>query len=265
MTVNLNGARVLLTGATGGIGHAIARALHARGAELVLTGRRTEVLDELAAEIGGTTIACDLSDPAAISKLMDEVGEIDVLVANAALPAVGAIADYTEDGIDRDLDVNLRAPIVLTRWATKQMLPRGRGHIVLIGSLAGRAPSPLTAMYNATKFGLRGFALALREDLAPKGVGVSVILPGFISDAGMFAESGAKLPPFVGTKRPDDVARAVVKAIEANRAELDVAPLPLRAGAHLAALAPGPIGTIQRKLGATTTAAQFEKGQADKR
>jgi len=112
---------------------------------------------------------------------------------------------------------------------------------------------------------LRGFALSLREDLAPKGVGVSVILPGFISDAGMFAESGAKLPPFVGTKRPDDVARAVVKAIEANRAELDVAPLPLRAGAHLAALAPGPIGTIQRKLGATTTAAQFEKGQADKR
>ena len=92
-----------------------------------------------------------------------------------------------------------------------------------------------------------------------------MILPGFISDAGMFADSGAKLPPFVGTKRPEDVARAVVKAIESNRAELDVAPLPLRAGAHLAALAPGPIGTIQRKLGATATAAQFEKGQADKR
>ena len=170
MTVNLNGARVLLTGATGGIGHAIARALHARGAELILTGRRTEVLDELAAEIGGTTIACDLSDPAAVSKLMDQAGDIDVLVANAALPAVGAIADYTEEGIDRDLDVNLRAPIVLTRWATKQMLPRGRGHIVLIGSLAGRAPSPLTAMYNATKFGLRGFALAHRDDLHGTGV-----------------------------------------------------------------------------------------------
>jgi hypothetical protein len=92
-----------------------------------------------------------------------------------------------------------------------------------------------------------------------------VILPGFISDAGMFADSGAKLPPYVGTKRPEDVARAVVKAIEANRAELDVAPLALRAGAHLAALAPGPVGTIQRKLGAAATAAQFEKGQADKR
>ena len=82
--------------------------------------------------------------------------------------------------------------------------------------------------------------MGLREDLAPKGVGVSVILPGFISDAGMFAESGAKLPPYVGLKRPEDVARAVVKAIESNRAELDVAPLPLRAGAVLASLAPGP-------------------------
>jgi short-subunit dehydrogenase len=134
-----------------------------------------------------------------------------------------------------------------------------------MSSLSGRAAAPGTSVYAATKFGLRGFALALREDLADKGVGVSVILPGFISDAGMFAESGAKLPPYVGTKRPEDVARAVVKAIEGNRAELDVAPLPLRAGAVLASLAPGPVGSIQRKLGATATAAQFEKGQSNKR
>src|SRR5687767_16012437 len=100
MTVNLKGARVLLTGATGGIGHAIARALHARGAELILTGRRTDVLEALAAEVGGTTIACDLSNPADVTKLMNEVGDIDVLVANAALPGVGAMVDYTEDGID---------------------------------------------------------------------------------------------------------------------------------------------------------------------
>ena len=99
----------------------------------------------------------------------------------------------------------------------------------------------------------------------PKGVGVSVVLPGFISDAGMFAESGAKLPPGVGTKRPEDVARAVVKAIESNRAELDVAPLPLRAGAVIASLVPGPAGAVQRRFGAAATAAQFERGQTDKR
>jgi short-subunit dehydrogenase len=134
-----------------------------------------------------------------------------------------------------------------------------------MSSLAGRAAPTGSSIYSATKFGLRGFGLALREDLAPKGVGVSVILPGFISEAGMFAESGAKLPPYVGTKKPGDVARAVVKAIEQNRAELDVAPLPLRAGALLAALAPGPIGAVQRKLGAAGTSEQMAQGQASKR
>jgi short-subunit dehydrogenase len=263
--VKLDGARVLLTGATGGLGQAIARGLHARGAILTLTGRRAEVLEPLAAEVGGRVIVSDLAEADAPARLLAEAGEIDVLVANAGLPGSGRLNSFTPEEIGRALDVNLRAPMLLAHGLTEAMVARGRGHLLFMSSLSGRAASPGTSVYAATKFGLRGFALALREDLAPKGVGVSVILPGFISDAGMFAESGAKLPPFVGTKRPDDVARAVVKAIEANRAELDVAPLPLRAGAHLAALAPGPIGTIQRKLGATTTAAQFEKGQADKR
>ena len=263
--MKLDGARVLLTGATGGLGQAIARGLHARGAILTLTGRRAEVLEPLAAEVGGRVIVSDLAEADAPARLLAEAGEIDVLVANAGLPGSGRLNSFTPEEIDRALDVNLRAPMLLAHGLTEAMVARGRGHLLFMSSLSGRAASPGTSVYAATKFGLRGFALALREDLAPKGVGVSVILPGFISDAGMFADSGAKLPPFVGTKRPDDVARAVVKAIEANRAELDVAPLPLRAGAHLAALAPGPIGTIQRKLGATATAAQFEKGQADKR
>jgi short-subunit dehydrogenase len=264
MTVNLNGARVLITGATGGIGHAIARALHARGAELILTGRRTEVLAELAAEVGGTTIACDLSDPAAVTKLMDEAGDIDVLVANAALPAIGAIADYTEEGIDRDLGVNLRAPIVLTRWATKQMLPRGHGHIVLIGSIAGRAPSPLTSMYNATKFGLRGFALAHRDDLHGTGVGVSVIEPGFVSDAGMFVESGMRLPKGARTVSPEDVARGVIRSIDKDLGELMVAPVELKFLSGLSLVSPRFNSAIQRKLGAAEILGGF-MGADDKR
>ncbi len=250
MTVNLNGARVLLTGATGGIGHAIARALHARGSELILTGRRSEVLEGLAAEVGGTTIACDLSDATAVTKLMAEVGDIDVLVANAALPGVGAMVDYTEDDIDRDLDVNLRAPIVLTRWATQQMLPRGRGHIVLIGSISGRATSPLSSMYNATKFGIRGFALAHRDDLHGTGVGISVVEPGFVSDAGMFADSGMPLPKGVKAVAPEKVAAKVVRAIDKDLGEVMVAPTSLKVLSAVALVAPGFASAVGRKAGA---------------
>jgi uncharacterized protein len=263
--MNLAGAHVLLTGATGGLGHAIARALAARGASLTLTGRRAEVLEPLAEELGGRAAAADLADPAAPARLLADAGQVDVLVANAGLPGSGALTSFTEEQIDRALTVNLRAPMMLAHALTPGMVERGRGHLVFMSSLNGRAAPTGTSVYSATKFGLRGFGLALREDLAEKGVGVSVILPGFISDAGMFAESGAKLPPYIGTKKPEDVARAVVKAIEQNRAELDVAPLPLRAGAILAALAPGPVGTVQRKLGAAKTSDSVARGQAGKR
>jgi short-subunit dehydrogenase len=263
--VNLDGARVLLTGATGGLGQAIARGLAARGAVLTLTGRRTDVLEPLAAEIGGRAVASDLAEPDAPERLLADAGEVDVLVANAGLPGSGRLNSFSVDEVDRALMVNLRAPMILARALSEEMVERGRGHLVFMSSLSGKAGTPGSSVYAATKFGLRGFGLALREDLAAKGVGVSVILPGFIRDAGMFAESGAKLPPYIGTKRPDDVARAVIKAIEQNRAELDVAPLPLRAGTRLASVAPGPVGAVQRKLGAVGTAAQFERGQADKR
>jgi short-subunit dehydrogenase len=263
--VNLAGSRVLLTGATGGLGQAIARALAARGASLTLSGRRVDVLEPLAAEIGARAFASDLSLPDAPARLLEQAGEVDVLVANAGLPGSGRLGSFTDEEVDRALAVNLRAPMMLAKLLADAMAERGSGHLLFMSSLAGKAGAPGNSVYAATKFGLRGFALALREDLAPQGVGVSVILPGFISDAGMFADSGAKLPPYIGTKRPEDVARAVVKAIEHDRAELDVAPIALRAGATLAALAPGPIGAIQRRLGAGATASQFEEGQRDKR
>jgi uncharacterized protein len=263
--MNLAGAQVLLTGATGGLGHAIARALAQRGATLTLTGRRSEVLEPLAAEVGGRALAADLADPAAPAQLLADAGHVDVLIANAALPGSGQLLSFSEEHIDRALTVNLRAPIMLAHGLLEGMLERKRGHMVFMSSLAGRAAPTGSSVYSATKFGLRGFGLGLREDLAGSGVGVSVILPGFIRDAGMFAESGAKLPPGVGTKTPEDVANAVVKAIEQNRAELDVAPLPLRAGAVLAGLAPGPVGAVQRKLGAAGTSQAMAKGQAGKR
>lgn len=260
--MKLPGARVLLTGATGGIGQAVAEALHARGARLVLTGRRVERLESLAARTGARVLAGDLADPAQAERLVEAAGPIEVLVANAAVPAGGAIFEHSVDDIDAALAVNLRAPMVLARVLAAAMVAHGGGHIVFMSSLAGKAASPGGAVYSATKFGLRGFALALREDLAPHGVGVSVVFPGFISEAGMFADSGATLPRFVGTKPPQAVAAAVVRAIERDRAEIDVAPWGLRAGALLAGVAPALSARVQRRAGAAAMSASISDGQA---
>ncbi len=256
---------VVLTGASGGLGHAIARAVAPRSADLVLTARRTEVLEPLAADLGARVVACDLSQREDVERLISEAGRVDVLIANAALPASGFLLELTPPAIDRMLEVNLRAPIALARAFAPGMAERRRGHLVFISSLSGKAASPASSVYSATKFGLRGFALGLREDLRPHGVGVSVILPGFIREAGMFADSQASLPPGVGTRSPEEVARAVISAIERNRAEMAVASLPMRLGATIGGAAPGLSSAVSRLLGSERIAAQIAAGQRDKR
>src|SRR5262245_6500105 len=263
--MSLGGRAALVTGASGGIGHAIARALVRRGTDVVLTARRVEVLEQLAAETGGRVLPCDLSDRESLLRLVDEAGPIDVLVAGAGNPGSGRIESFTLEEMDRAIDVNLRAPMVLARLMCEGMAERGGGHIVFISSLSGKTGTVRTSVYAATKFGLRGFAQSLREDLRPRNVGVSTVFPGFIRDAGMFHESGAKLPGYVGTKKPEDVADAVVSALERNRAEVDVAPLGLRIGTTMASLAPETAANVQRRLGADGFASQMESGQRDKR
>jgi short-subunit dehydrogenase len=263
--VNLAGRTVLLTGATGGLGHAIARRLNREGARLVLTGRRAEVLAPLAAETGARSVAVDLTDAAAVERLAADHADVDVLVANAGLPGSGHILSFSVEEIDRALAVNLRAPMVLARLIGERMVERGSGHIVLVSSLSGKAATPRTSVYSATKFGLRGFAIALRQDLRPAGVGVSAVFPGFVRDAGMYAESGAKLPPGVGTSAPEDVAEAVVRAVERNRGEVDVAPVPMRLGAMIAGVAPEIAGRVTRATGGEKVGDQFGSGQRSKR
>jgi uncharacterized protein len=263
--MQISGSTVLLTGATGGIGHAIARALSARGAKLILTGRRAEVLEPLATELNARSLVVDLADRAAVDALAGQAADTDILVANAALPATGTLDSFTVEEIDRALDVNLRAPIVLSRALTPRMIERRSGHLVFISSLSGKASTSRTAMYNTSKFGLRGFSNALRGDLHGSGVGVSAIFPGFIRDAGMFADAEVKLPPGIGTKTPEDVAGAVVKAIERDRAEIDVAPVMLRASTVLASLAPEFAAKMGRRLGSEDITRQMHQGQSDKR
>ncbi len=263
--MNLGGRSALVTGASGGLGQAIARALARRGASVVLTARRVEVLEPLAAELGGRVVASDLSDRGSLERLVADAGPVDVLVANAGIPGSGTLDSFSVEEIDRALDVNLRAPILLARLLAEGMAARGGGHMVFMSSLNGKSAPPGTPIYAATKFGLRGFAQSLRQDLQPVGIGVSAIFPGFIRDAGLFHDAGVKLPAYVRTSAPEDVGQAVIEAIEKDRAEIDVAPLSVRVGTALARLAPGPAAIVQRRLGAGEISAQFEAGQRDKR
>ena len=267
MPAELNGARVLLTGATGGIGNAIARALHARGAHVLVTGRRRDALDALARELGDRVepLVADLADREAVADLASRCGRVDVFVSNAALPGSGSLDSYSPEEIDRAFDVNLRAPIQLTRTLTPPMVEHGSGHVVLISSLAGKVPVAFSSIYSATKFGLRGFGLSLNDELHATPVGISVIAPGFIRDAGMFADADVKLPPGTGTRTPDDVAGAVVRAVESGKAEIDVAPLSFRAGARLSGVAPNVMTAFQRRLGSHKVGAAMGEGQRAKR
>jgi short-subunit dehydrogenase len=266
--MRLEGSRVLLTGASGGIGRAIAHALAGQGAHVLLSGRRADVLDELRRELPSGAAECvpaDLTDAGGAAALAEAAGPVDVLVANAGLPASGRLDGFSPAEIDRALYVNLAAPVQLTRALLPGMLERGRGHVVLVSSLSGKAASVGSSLYSATKFGLRGFAAGLRQDVEARGVGVTVVYPGFVSDAGMFAESGVRLPRFVGTRTPEQVAAAVVRGIEEERAELDVAPLGLRAGALAASLAPVTVGRLQRRLGSSRLSQRIAEGQRPKR
>jgi len=265
MSVQLQGSTALVTGATGGIGQAIVRALHARGATVIASGRKREVLEDLAREVDGVEpLVADLSDAAQVAALVFG-RRIDVLVANAALPASGRLDSFSAEEIDRALDVNLRAPIQMARALVPGMTERGSGHVVFISSLSGKFASAGSSVYNATKFGLRGFGFALNEELRGSGVGATTVFPGFIREAGMFVDSGVKLRRGVGTRTPDDVAKAVVRGIEKNRAEIVVAPLSLASGARMFGIAPGLITGINRRLGATELADSIAEGQRDKR
>ena len=254
---------MLVTGASGGLGRSLVAELGRAGAAVILTGRHAGRLAAGAESGGGRVIVCDLTDADAVARLVDQAGTVDVLIANAAIPASGAVVDLNPTVIDRALDVNLRVPIQLARAVVPGMVANGSGHVVFISSLGGLAASPGSAVYNATKFGVRGFSLGLRQDLAGSGVGVSVILPGFIRDAGMFAQSGVTLPRGVGTRSAEQVARATIRAIVRNRAETVVAPVPLALGAYLSGAFPGPAALVQRALGGERISGRIAAGQRD--
>lgn len=266
--MELAGKTALLTGATGGLGRAIAGTMASRGAKLVLSGRKAEALEQLAAELPGDghrTLPADLGELGAAEKLAAQATDVDILVANAGLPGSGRLQELTAEQLARTLRVNLEAPMLLAQALETPMLEKGSGHMVFISSLSGKSATPLSSIYNATKFGLRGFALGLRTDLDHRGVGVSIVSPGTIREAGMYADSGAKPIPGLGTSSPRQVADAVVRAIEQNKVEIAVAPLRQRVLAHFALSNPRISVKVAAGDAGQKAAAAVVEGQLDKR
>ena len=268
--MDLEGKRVLLSGATGGLGRAIAAEMADQGAMLLLSSRREEELRGLASSLAGgaprhEVIVSDLAQDGAASELVREAGDVDVLIANAALPGTGRLESFSEQEVVRALRVNLEAPIMMARELVPAFANKGAGHVVLIASLAGKVGSPRSSIYNATKFGLRGFAFALREDLHPYGAGVSIVSPGFVREAGMFHDAKSAAPPGLGTTTPRKVARAVSRAIRRNRLEITVAPRRQRFISEVGYRHPRLASRIQRGGGADRVAEKLAAGQSAKR
>jgi short-subunit dehydrogenase len=238
---NLRGRVAIVTGASRGIGVYIARALAAEGMQLAISARTAEPIEALAAELSGAgarviAIRADVGIPEERGMLLQrtaaELGPVDVLVNNAALEANESFVSFSGPTIEHMLQVDLVAPMLLTHELLPSMLARKTGHIVNIASLAGKSATPYNVPYSAAKGGLVLFSHSLRAELRGSGVSCSVVVPGFISQTGMYAEKerafGVSVTPLVGTSKPESVGRAVVRAIKKDSLEEIVAPGPMR-------------------------------------
>lgn len=180
--MEVGGKRVLVTGASRGIGRAVAEAFAAKGAVVALVARTEAPLRELASKLGGTAHVSDLLDPAQVSSLLhrveDEAGPVDVLVNNAGMGAVGPLWELAPDEIERTARLNLAVPLELCRQAVPRMVRRGGGHVVNVASLAGVGYVPGMTHYAGTKAGLVHASSALRYELHGLPVGVTTVLVG---------------------------------------------------------------------------------------
>ncbi len=238
----LDGQAALVTGASGGIGAAIARALHAQGARVVLSGTRTTILAELAEELGEGAFICpaDLAEPGAPETLIGEAealaGPLAILVNNAGFARDGLALRMNDTDWQAVLEVDLAAPFRLARAALRGMLRRRAGRIISIGSIVGTTGNAGQANYAAAKAGLVGMSKALAQEVASRGITVNVIAPGVIATAmtaGLPEALRARLAERIPLGRlgtPEDVAAAVVYLASAEAAWITGATLHVNGG-----------------------------------
>jgi len=228
--MKLAGSRILLTGATGGIGRCLAQELAGRGARLALAGRDATRLELLASKIAGASapaaaLTFDLAQPHSQAALVDRsiaaLGSIDILINNAGRAHFGEFARQDETAMRELIETNLAAPLLLARAALPHMLARGSGCIVNIGSVFGAIGFPYHAAYSATKFALRGFSEALRRELADTGVKVLYVAPRATATA-MNGREALTLMAETGTAvdSPEKVAGIIADALARDRKEV---------------------------------------------
>ena len=228
---------VLLTGGSRGLGPNIAQALVIKGARIVLVARSRSTLQEVTTQLGGHAgnvqfMTVDLRQPSEreelVTQLLMKFGKIDILINNAGLETEGAFIEQPWCAIEETIEVNLLAPMALTRLVLPGMLERKTGHIVNIASVTAKTGAPYAAVYSGSKAGLSEWTRALRLELQGTGVHFSTIFPRYVREVGMFAKFGMKSPWIIGSCAPNQVAEAVVIAIERGRKEQVVNFPPLR-------------------------------------
>jgi len=246
----LHGRNALVTGASGGIGAYIARALARARMNVVITGRREDALRSLAAElrqlgVSAEPLTADLFEREQVESLVDRasdaIGPIDVLVNNAGIEDAAAFTLMTPDELRSMIDLNLTAPMLLARAALPGMLERRRGHIVFISSVSGKFGTAYEAPYAATKAALVALTHSLRAEYLNAPVGFSAVCPGFVAGDGMYqrmVEGGFRSNLLLGHTKIEKVAERVVVAIRDDRPELIESGRPLRPLLALGQIAP---------------------------
>jgi short-subunit dehydrogenase len=254
---DIRGSRAIVTGASRGIGTYIAKTLAAQGVSLALAARDAAKLEDTrrACEaLGGCAISVptDVTSREDLRKLVEtaerELGPIDILVNNAGIEITKSLQCTSFDEIDAVVRTNLSAPVWLIKMVLPQMVERRRGAIVNVSSLAGKSCAPYDAIYSATKAGLVALSLSVDLELDGTGVIIGTICPGFVSEAGMWANTGGKAPRVLREVSPQKCANAVLKVIAGSSQEL-VSWGPIRPLLALAELVPGLNKPILKRLG----------------
>jgi 3-oxoacyl-[acyl-carrier protein] reductase len=220
---NLDGKKALITGATGGIGSAIARALHSQGAEVILSGTRQGALNELAHELSDRahSIAADLSDKSSIDALIKQISDIstdgvDIVINNAGIVRDNLLVRMKDEEWNQVLDINLFAGYKLIQGLMRGMMKRRWGRIIGISSVVGATGNPGQANYAAAKAGMIGFSKALAQEVATRGITVNVIAPGMIQTAmtdELNEDQSARLLSTIPLGRlgsPEEIAASVI-------------------------------------------------------